>query len=281
MSLYRCFKKFTTVTQSVSNANIDAGAEKTSLSDYCKQQQQLFREASFFPHEEANMPYDSKVRAWLDLLFAPIEMGAAAAGSSYFFPGTVSDTASEEEKDEPGESPGCDRRPSPGDDEVAREQREWRACTRASINKYRHEPESEFRILTPRSLPSEWQERHLRQLRKVSKDLSRSQTEPRQQLDYSQRQRQHQLYHQQLDSSYLPMPQDIIAVVAAENPPGNRQGLMQFSSGDVYYSTELNMPLKRTRFGSLGITETHPAGQQRKRPAYHEPMANPTLHRIE
>ena len=91
MSLYRCFKKFTTVTQSASNANIDAGAEKTSLSDDCKQQQRRLREASFFPHEEANMPYDSKVRAWLDLLFAPIEMGAAAAGSSYFFPGTASD----------------------------------------------------------------------------------------------------------------------------------------------------------------------------------------------
>jgi hypothetical protein len=275
--LYRCLKKFTTNIRSSADASVDAGIGNCHTNDdYQQQQRQLLRKTSFFPREEANMPYDFKVRAWLDLLFAPVEMEAAAPGSRYFFPGITSDTESEEGQDEAGGSACDDSRLNPDEDEAAREQREWRACTRASIDRYRHEPEPKFRILMPQSLPSAWRENHLRQLRKVAKDLP----EPRRQLDYSQ---QHQPNHQQLNSRSVAMPQNLIAVSAAtaEDLPGSRQGLMQFGNGGVYYSTELNAPLKRSLFGSFGVTDTHSAGQQRKRSAYHGPMASTILDRIE
>lgn len=262
--VFRCLKKFTSTIRS------STGAGNNSTDEF-GDQQRLLRKMSFFPREEANMPFDFKVCAWLDLLFASVDVDAAPE-VSYFFPGTASDTASENEK-RTVKATGSDNEDN-DDDEIAREQRKWLTFTRASIEEYRSEPEPKLTIQEAYGLLPAWHEDQKRLLKKSVHGLVHKQTEPHQQLSHSlqkhhqpkqlqkhqqqeqQKQRQYQICREQSQSPYLQLSGKKIAPAREEEYCKYNQDPTQFESHGIYYSTELNVPLKRCRFGSLGAIGT-------------------------
>lgn len=221
---------------------------------------------SFFPREEANMPFDFKVCAWLDLLFASVDV-SATPDVSYFFPGTASDTASEKEK-KTVETTDSDNEDDDYD-QIAREQREWRICTQASIEEYRREPEPKLTIQEAYGLLPAWREDQKRLLKKSVHGLVHAQTKPHQQdsnslqkhhqnkqLQKHQQQRQYQIYREKSQSPYFQLSEKKITPAQEEEYSIYKQDPIQFESHGIYYSTELNVPLKRSRFGSLGAIGT-------------------------
>ena len=216
------------------------------------------RSMSFCPREERNMPFDHKVIAWLDKIFLPTFVITTSSGETGEeqetrptvqckikkpYPPTSSDTASDES-------------------EAGQEQHNWRLVTRQVLAAYRNEGERAPSVFQGKRQGPAWHSKFNGQIEhlgnqtpsiiQVAQTAQGSSSEfpfgnPWRPILYPG---EASLQTGEKDYPQISLEQQNEHEINEYVAYDYREELRQFGNRGAYYSTELNGPIRRMKYGS-------------------------------